>query len=846
MAEQLNLLGNLGNDANRIVPTALHQEMQRSYLEYAMSVIVGRALPDVRDGLKPVQRRILYAMHELGLTPDRPYRKCARVVGDVLGKYHPHGDQSVYEALVRLVQDFSCRYPLLDGHGNFGSVDNDPPAAMRYTEIRLDALSHEGLLGEIGEATVDFTDNFDNSQQEPIVLPAQLPILLLNGCSGIAVGMATNIPPHNLGEIVDGLIGLIDANEAERELTDEQLLSLIPGPDFPTGGEIIGIQGIQEAYREGKGSIPLRGVVQIEEIQPGRGRHRRPALIVTELPFQVNKAGWIEKVADLANNSKVQGIADIRDESDREGMRVVIELKREANPGQLLAELYQKTPLQVNFGAILLGIVKGEPRQLSLKGLLQEFLSFREETLTRRYRYELEKAQSRLEIVSGLLTALGNLDGVIEILRNAPDGSTAKVQLQVRLDLNDRQGDAILAMPLRRLIGTERSSLDQEAQELRQQIQSLERLLGDRHELLKSLKKDLRALKRKYGNPRRTRIYAEGTEPVLAVELELGEEETVTESLVEQTQRGYVRRFPPRSRQRSKEPEEGLAAKPGQWQPLQDLDDFVTDQQTLQSNQELLVVSRSAKAYTLGVDEIPLQRRSGKGVPLVTLLPEELQGNPSQILWTTALPENCEGQDLLALTQGAKIKRLPLEEFQHLTQRGLILMKLKDEDELLWLEKSDGQSFVVVGTSSGRLLRFALDEQQLPYQGRNTQGQTVLRLRIKEQLVGGAVVSPRDHLILISEKGYGKRILTADLPLGCRGDLGNTAFHFSLKGDRLATLQAVQPDDELMILSNQNRISRLPVAHIPLGEKNSRDTKAIVSLKVGETIAQIRRAPLKF
>lgn len=844
MAEQLNLLGNGGgNDANRIVPTALHQEMQRSYLEYAMSVIVGRALPDVRDGLKPVQRRILYAMHELGLTPDRPYRKCARVVGDVLGKYHPHGDQSVYEALVRLVQDFSCRYPLLDGHGNFGSVDNDPPAAMRYTEVRLDALSHEGLLGEIGEATVDFTDNFDNSQEEPIVLPAQLPILLLNGCSGIAVGMATNIPPHNLGEIVDGLIGLIDANEAERELTEEQLLRLIPGPDFPTGGEIIGTQGIQDAYREGKGSIPLRGVVQIEEIQPGRGRHRRPALIVTELPFQVNKAGWIEKVADLANNSKLQGIADIRDESDREGMRVVIELKREANPAQLLAELYQKTPLQMNFGATLLGIVNGEPRQLSLKGLLQEFLRFREETLTRRYRYELDKAQSRLEIVGGLLTALTQLDQVIEILRNAPDGSTAKVQLQVRLDLSDRQGDAILAMPLRRLLGTERTSLEQEAQELRQQIQSLGRLLSDRHELLKSLKKDLRALKRKYDNPRRTRIYAEGTEPALPVELESGEEETVTETLVEQTQRGYVRRFPPRSRQRSKEPEEGLTLKPGQWQPLQDLDDFVTDQQTLQSNQEVLVVSRTAKAYTLTVAEIPLQRRQGKGVPLITLLPEELQGNPSQILWTTALPEVCEGQDLIALTQGAKIKRLPLTEFQHLTQRGLILMKLKEEDELLWLEKTDGQSFVVVGTSSGRLLRFSLDEDQLPYQGRNTQGQTVLRLRVKEQLVGGAVVSPGDHLILISEKGYGKRILTADLPLGCRGDLGNTAFHFSLKGDRLVTLQAVHPEDELMILSSQNRITRLPVAHIPLGEKNSRDTKAIVSLKVGETIAQIRRTP---
>lgn len=850
MAEQLNLLANdaLGKDAHRIVPIALHQEMQRSYLEYAMSVIVGRALPDVRDGLKPVQRRILYAMYELGLTPDRPYRKCARVVGDVLGKYHPHGDQSVYEALVRLVQDFSCRYPLLDGHGNFGSVDNDPPAAMRYTEVRLDALSHEGLLGEIGEATVDFTDNFDNSQQEPIVLPAQLPILLLNGCSGIAVGMATNIPPHNLGEIVDGLMGLIDANEQQKDLTDEQLLKLIPGPDFPTGGEIMGTQGIQEAYREGKGSIPLRGVVQREEIQPGRGRHRRPALIITELPFQVNKAGWIEKVADLANNNKVQGIADIRDESDREGMRVVIELKREANPAQLLADLYQKTPLQINFGATLLGIVNGEPRQLGLKGLLQEFLRFREETLTRRYRYELEKAQSRLEIVAGLLIALEHLDGVIDILRHAPDGSTAKVQLQVRLDLSDRQGDAILAMPLRRLLGTERTSLEQEAQGLRDQIQSLERLLSDRHELLKSLKKDLRALKRKYGNPRRTRIYPEGTEPAIPLESESPEEDTATETLVEQTQRGYVRRFPPRSRRSKDSPSEtGTADQSGQWQSLSDLEDWVIDQQVLQSNQELLIISRSAKAYTLAVADIPLQRRPGKGVPLVTLLPEELHGIPNPILWTTALPESCDGQDLMALTQGAKIKRLPLGDFQHLTQRGLILMKLKDEDELLWIDRfpcpSSGQpSFMVVATSSGRLLRFSVDDQQLPYQGRNTQGQTVLRLRLKEELVGGAMGTATDHLVLISEKGYGKRLRTGDLPLGCRGDLGNTAFHFSLKGDRLIALHTVQPHDQLLIISTQNRITRLPVSQIPLGEKNSRDTKAIVSLKTGETIAQVRQA----
>ncbi|HAX77650.1 MAG TPA: DNA topoisomerase IV, partial [Cyanobacteria bacterium UBA11372] len=420
MAKQLNLL------SGQVITTALHTEMQRSYLEYAMSVIVGRALPDVRDGLKPVHRRILYAMHELGLTPDRPYRKCARVVGDVLGKYHPHGDQAVYDALVRMVQDFSCRYPLLGGHGNFGSVDDDPPAAMRYTETRLAAISHEAMLSEIGEATVDFISNFDNSQQEPSVLPAQLPFLLLNGCAGIAVGMATNVPPHNLGELIDGLIALID----NPELPFEKLLELIPGPDFPTGGEIVGTEGIREAYSTGKGSITVRGVVKIEEIQGSRGRHKRQAIVVTELPFQVNKAGWIEKVAELVNQGRVEGIADLRDESDRDGMRVVIELKREVNPQDVLEQLYKQTALSSNFGTIILALVDGQPRQLSLQQVLQEFLSFREQTLTRQYTHELEQTQRRRHLVEALLTALSQLDAVIDILRNAPDGSTAKLTLQ--------------------------------------------------------------------------------------------------------------------------------------------------------------------------------------------------------------------------------------------------------------------------------------------------------------------------------------------------------------------------------------------------------------------------------
>ena len=438
----------------RIQPIALHQEMQRSYLEYAMSVIVGRALPDVRDGLKPVQRRILFAMHELGLTPDRPYRKCARVVGDVLGKYHPHGDQAVYDALVRLVQTFASRHPLLDGHGNFGSVDDDPPAAMRYTETRLAPIANEGMLDEISSDTVDFASNFDGSQQEPTVLPAQLPFLILNGCTGIAVGMATSIPPHNLGEVVDALIALI----RKPDLSDEKLLELVPGPDFPTGGEVLLGSGVRETYLGGRGSIPMRGVAHIEEVQPGKGRHKRGAVVITELPYQLSKAGWIEKLAEQVNEGKIGGIADIRDESDRDGMRIVVELRRDANAETVLSDLQRRTALQSNFGAIMLALVNSQPVQLSLRRMLQQFLEYRELTILRRTRHALKRCEERLEVVEGLTKALNVLKQVIEMITAAADAASAKASLQVHLDLSERQADAVLAMPLRRLTGLEKKA----------------------------------------------------------------------------------------------------------------------------------------------------------------------------------------------------------------------------------------------------------------------------------------------------------------------------------------------------------------------------------------------------
>ncbi|MBW4488605.1 MAG: DNA gyrase subunit A [Trichocoleus desertorum ATA4-8-CV12] len=827
MAKQLNLIQN-----GQVIPTALHIEMQQSYLEYAMSVIVGRALPDVRDGMKPVHRRILYAMHELGLTPDRPYRKCARVVGDVLGKYHPHGDQAVYDALVRLVQEFSSRYPLLAGHGNFGSVDDDPPAAMRYTETRLAQIGNEGLLSEIGEATVDFIGNFDNSQQEPTVLPAQLPFLLLNGSSGIAVGMATNIPPHNLGEVVDGLIALID----RPQLSDEQLLEIIPGPDFPTGGEIVGKEGIRDAYTTGRGSIPMRGIAQVEEIPVGKGRQRRTAIVITELPYQVNKAGLIEKMADLVNQGRIEGIADIRDESDRDGMRIVIELKRDVSPQLVLHHLYKQTPLQTNFGAILLALVDSQPRQLTLKQLLQHFLDFREVTLTRQYTNELNQAQSRAHLVEGLLTALSHLDPVIEILRHAPDGTTAKISLQNELDLSDRQADAILSMPMRRLTGLERQNLQTEYEELTHRMQSLQRLLGDRHELLKALKKDLRALKKKHGDVRRTRIAGSISvttvpEEELLAEAPSAEEETV----LELTQRGYVRRLSVKAFQRQNRGKNGHST------PTAPAENSDVVNQTLWTNtaQELLVFTRSGKAYTIKVGDIPVSTgRNAKGTPLVILLPNAVQGDPETISSQLLIPENVEELSLVMLTRQGRAKRVPLSEFTNLTSRGLTALKLKDDDELVYACPAFIGQQIVLATSGGRLLRFEVDEDQLPLMGRTAQGNQALRLRKQEKLVGCVILEAESNLLLVSERGYAKRMPVTALRLTNRGEIGIQAIQFTAKTDNLAGITAALPDTEVLLWTNQNRLARLAVETVAIRGKDSAGDR-LFPLNSGEKVALI-------
>jgi DNA gyrase subunit A len=793
-------------DGDRIESIALHQEMQRSYLEYAMSVIVGRALPDVRDGLKPVQRRILFAMHELGLTPDRPYRKCARVVGDVLGKYHPHGDQAVYDALVRLVQTFSSRHPLLDGHGNFGSVDDDPPAAMRYTETRLAPIAHEGMLDEIGSETVDFAPNFDGSQQEPTVLPAQLPFLLLNGCTGIAVGMATNIPPHNLGEVVEALIALI----RQPDLEDDKLLQLVPGPDFPTGGEVLIGSGVRETYLGGRGSIPMRGVAHLEEVQPGKGRHRRGAVVITELPYQLSKAGWIEKLAEQVNDGKITGIADIRDESDRDGMRVVVEVRRDAEAAKVLEDLQRRTALQSNFGAILLALVNGQPQQLSLRQLLNHFLEYRELTLLRRTRHALRRCEDRLEVVEGLIKALTNLQQVIAMITAAADAAAAKAALQVQLDVTERQAEAVLAMPLRRLTGLEQESLRKESEDLATERTRLRHLLDDRDTLLNTMVSELKVLKKRYATPRRTRLVEGGDELValraaaVRPNTELQRQQAF-EGLANDSQLliqadGLVRIVSAQilGKLHLQEPAE-LGEHPAPARLLL----------PVQAQPALLAFTAAGRVALLRW-EFAGQQSGG----LEKFLPDSLEGE--RVIQVLPLPKQ-PGCSLGLLSTDGRFKRLPLEEFLELSGRAATILKLKEGVELQRVVACREDEELVVASSTGRMLRLAINEANLPVMGRMAQGPTLMRLLPGERVVGAASSPASGNVVLASRLGQLKRLALESLRLCQRGDLGQIGLRFLDRSDELVDLQGPGPSVMGVVLAGGNgRSLRLKVAAVPL------------------------------
>ena len=728
----------------RLKTISLHHEMQQSYLEYAMSVIVGRALPDARDGLKPVQRRILFAMHELGLTPDRPYRKCARVVGDVLGKYHPHGDQAVYDALVRQVQSFSCRYPILDGHGNFGSVDDDPAAAMRYTETRLASISHEAILKEIDSKTVDFSPNFDGSQQEPNVLPAQLPFLILNGCAGIAVGMATSIPPHNINEVIDGLIELIK----NPNLSDEKLLKIIPGPDFPTGGEILLSSGIANTYINGKGSIPMRGIGHIEEITPGKGKHKRNAIIITELPYQLSKAGWIEKLADLVNNGKFNGVADIRDESDRDGMRILIELRRDSNPEEILNNLYQKTSLQSNFGAILLALVNGQPIQLSLKKLLTNFLEFREETIIKRTKYSLNKTIEREEIVEALITALREVKKVISLIEESNDASEARQKLMTELNLNMKQADGVLAMPLRKLTSLEQNSLKNEKEELIEKRKSLELIINNRDELLKNMIRELKSLKKRFGSKRKTKLIEGGDELI--------------------AQKHSLQR-PSRELQR-----------------INALKALNKDSSiVIQIDNQIKIVS----PQVIGKMNLTESSKTGeknnharliwpiKDEPKILAITEK--GKTGLLKWEFAgqspgkiekfLPTNFENEKIInlipitknkeltlgLLSSDGRFKRLAINEVIDMSYRSATILKLKENVVLKSAIMCKNNGHLIIASNFGRIIKIKINEEELPIMGKLAQGPTIMKTFPEESVIGAICCEPNtfSEFIFINKKG---------------------------------------------------------------------------------------------
>ncbi|MBF2005372.1 DNA gyrase subunit A [Chlorogloeopsis fritschii PCC 9212] len=829
----------MATSQERIIPTDLRNEMSRSYLEYAMSVIVGRALPDARDGLKPVHRRILYAMHELGLTSDRPFRKCARVVGEVLGKYHPHGDTAVYDALVRMAQNFSMRSPLIAGHGNFGSVDNDPPAAMRYTECRLEALTSDALLQDIESETVDFVNNFDGSQQEPTVLPARIPQLLLNGSSGIAVGMATNIPPHNLGELIDGLVALI----GNPEITDTQLMQYVHGPDFPTGGQVLGTAAIREAFTTGRGSITMRGVANIETIQQ-RGRPEREAIIITELPYQTNKAALIEKIAELVNEKRIEGIADIRDESDRDGMRIVIELKRDAYPKVVLNNLYKQTPLQANFGANMLALVNGEPQILTLKNFLQVFLDFRIESITRRTQYELRKAEERDHILQGLLIALAHLDAIIALIRHAADTPSAKGELITTYGLSEAQADAILQMQLRRLTALEADKIRQEHEELQAQIADLNDILARRERILEIIETEVKQIKAKFATPRRTIIlHGEG---------ELGDTDLIAneKAVILLTEQGYIKRMPVNTFEAQSRATRGKAAAKVKE------DDGVEHFLTCCDHDSLLFFSERGVVYCLKAYQLPVGSRTSRGTPIVQMLPI-----PKEEKITSIVPvsEFTSDEYLVMLTKGGNIKKTDLTAFSHIRANGLIAISLEEGDQLRWVRRARVEDSVLIGSRQGMAIHFRCDHEQLRPLGRATRGVKAMKLRAGDELVGMDILPAAilDNLTPISEAeieeietedieneestevpgnghhgpwvlvitmgGYGKRVPVAQFRLQNRAGQGLMATKFKNRKikDQLATLHIVNNDDEIMMVTSRGIIIRQAVNAISVQSRSA-------------------------
>lgn len=784
---------NIFSDGN-IVQVNIREEMKRCYIDYAMSVIVGRALPDVRDGLKPVHRRILFAMNELGMTPDKPYKKSARIVGEVLGKYHPHGDTAVYESLVRMAQDFSTRYQTIDGHGNFGSVDGDSAAAMRYTEARMHKIT-TSMLADIDCETVDFVPNFDGSLQEPSVLPVRLPMLLLNGVSGIAVGMATNIPPHNLCEIVDGTIALID----NPDINIEGLMEYVKGPDFPTAATIVGLNDIKQAYETGRGSIKMSAVAGFEELPGGGGRQSRTAIVVTELPYQVNKAMLIEKIAELVKDQKISGISDLRDESDRDGMRIVIELKRDAKPDVVKNNLFKQTQLATSFGVNMIALVGLQPRLMNLYEVLNEFVEHRVEIITRRTIFFLKKAKMRAHILSGLLIALGSLDEVIELIKKSKTTEDARIGLMSRFGLDVDQANAILEMQLRRLTGLEQDKIKAEYEELLKKIKEYESILADRQKVLNIIKEELLEDKEKYGDERKTQILPEQGE------MSIEDLTPNTAMAVFITHQGYIKRISLDTferQNRATRGKSGIKTKE---------DDDIQHFFTAMMHDKVLFFSSKGTVYSLNVYDFPEGSRQAKGLPIVNVLPIEQDEKITAVVPVSSFTPDL---NLIMLTKGGYIKRISLDNFSNIRRNGIIAIGLEEGDGLNWVKLANSKDEIIIGTSCGMAIRFGVSD--LRPLGRSARGVNSMKLRKGDSIIGCDIV-PRDYdadLLVVTSDGFGKRSKLSEFRAQNRGGIGLIATKFKSSTSRLVALTIVEEKDEIMMVTANGVVTRIKAGDI--------------------------------
>ena len=795
----------------KVVPVNLEQEMRNSYIDYAMSVIVARALPDVRDGLKPVHRRILYAMQEAGMGSNKPYKKSARIVGEVLGKYHPHGDSSVYDAIVRMAQDFSMRYMLADGHGNFCSVDGDPAAAMRYTEVRMSKIS-ELMLQDIDKETVDFVPNYDESLKEPSVLPSKFPQLLVNGTSGIAVGMATNIPPHNMNEVIDGVLMLLD----NPDTTIEELMTVIKGPDFPTAGLILGTQGIREAYTTGRGVVKMRAQAHIETMSNGK-----PRIIVTELPYQVNKARLVEKIADLVRDKSIEGITDLRDESDRNGMRVVIDLRRDANADVILNQLYKHTQPQDSFGVIMLALVDGHPRILNLKEVLYYYVKHQEDVITKRTKYELAKAEARAHILEGLTIALDHLDAVITTIRESRTADIARTALMEGFDLSEKQAQAILDLRLQRLTGLEREKIEEEYQEVLKTIEWLKSVLADEGKIRQIIRDELTEVRNKYGDERRTRI----TIDVSAIDVEdlIAEEDVV----VTLTHNNYIKRMPItsyRNQKRGGRGVTGMGTKEA---------DFVENMLITTTHHTILFFTNRGRVYHLKAYEIAESSRQAKGTAIINLLPIE---NDEKITAVIPIKHFKPERFLFMATKKGIVKKTTLTDFDTARKGGLIAITLDEDDELIGVKKTNGERMVILGTRDGLSIAFA--ESDVRAMGRVARGVRGIRLSGDDVVIGMDNLKRDAEVLTVTAEGFGKRTPTTEYRLQSRGGKGIINLKVTKKTGQVVGLKVVQPGQELMLITTEGIVIRTDVDDISV---ISRNTQGVMLMKTesGDKVASL-------